>query len=103
FRNRYVTMLSENQPYLARVDQDQLAAEGNYIDQDGAAAFAEFERVRQETVTILRSAEAERWLRIGSHWNGGQITVHDLAVRQCEHDMNHLAQVKDIVRLRMPW
>ena len=103
FGGRYVIMLSQDQAYLSKVDQDELAVAGGYINQDGGQALTQFKEFRDETIATLREASADRWLRTGARWSGGQVSVQDLVLRQCEHDMNHLAQVKDIVRLKMPW
>lgn len=103
FSGRYAMMFSEEEPYLPRVDQDELAALGDYINQDGVRALADFKRFRNETIAALTDAPLERWLRTGTHWSCGQLSVKDLVAKQCEHDMNHLAQVKDIVGLKMSW
>ena len=101
---RYRRMLTEDHPLLANVDQDKLAYERDYINQDGRAALDDFKRLREETVQTLESAPLEAWSRIGVHETDGPFTVEQLAVRQIKgNDMNHLIQIKDIIRLKMPW
>ncbi|MCI0488392.1 MAG: DinB family protein [Blastocatellia bacterium] len=101
---RYRRILSEDNPFLPNVDQDRLAREGDYIDQDARAALEEFKRLRAETVQTLESVPPETWSRGGVHEIDGPMTIEQLAVKQIKgNDLNHLVQMKDIVRLKMPW
>ena len=101
---RYRRMLTEENPVLPNVDQNRIAAECDYINQDGKAALEEFKRLRWETVQTLGSAPVESWSRSGTHETDGPMTVEQLVVRQIRgNDLNHLVQMKDIVRLQMPW
>ena len=101
---RYRRIFSEDNPFLPRVDQDRLAREGDYINQDARAAFAEFKNLRTETIQLLENAPPEIWLRNGMNENEGPMTVEQIVVRQIKgNDLHHLVQMKDIVRLKMPW
>ncbi|HUK92390.1 MAG TPA: DinB family protein [Blastocatellia bacterium] len=100
---RVARMLSENEPYLPQVDQEQLAAAGDYLNQDAAAALADFRKHRGDTVQLLEQAPVEAWGRTGTHWNLGRISVEQEVSRQTSHDLKHLIQMKDIARLKMPW
>jgi len=101
---RYRKLLSEHNPLLPNVDQDRLAFENDYINQDAKAALDEFKWLRAETIQTLQSAPIESWDRSGVHESDGPMTVEQLVVRQIKgNDLNHLVQMKDIVRLKMPW
>ncbi len=101
---RYRRILSEDNPLLPNVDQDRLAFESDYINQDAHAALQEFKQLRSETIQTLEAAPAAAWSRSGTHETDGPMTVEQLVVRQIKgNDMNHLVQMKDIVRLKMPW
>jgi hypothetical protein len=101
---RYVRMLSEDQPFLPNIDQDRLAAERDYINQDARAALAEFKNLRAETVRTLEAAPLEAWSRVGTHETDGPMNIEQLVLRQIKgNDVNHLTQMKDIVRVKMPW
>jgi len=101
---RYRRMLSEDNPSLPNVDQDRIAYESDYIRQDAKAALEEFRRIRQETIRTLEGAPLETWSRGGVHETDGPMTVETLVHRQLKgNDLNHLVQMKDIVRLKMPW
>lgn len=101
---RYRRMLSEENPFLPNVDQDRIAYESDYINQDVRAALEEFKRLRTETIQTLESAPLASWDRAGVHETDGPLTIEQLVVRQIKrNDLNHLVQMKDIVRLKMPW
>src|SRR5574342_635902 len=71
---RYRRMLTEDNPVMPNVDQDRIAAEGDYINQDAKAALEEFKRLRWETVQTLGSAPPEAWSRGGTHEIDGPMT-----------------------------
>jgi hypothetical protein len=101
---RYRRMLSEENPFLPNVDQNRLAFEGDYINQDAGAALEEFKWLRKETINTLQEVVPESWSRSGVHETDGPMTIEQLVIRQIKgNDMNHLVQMKDIVRLKMPW
>jgi hypothetical protein len=101
---RYRRILSEDNPSLPNVDQDRLAMESDYINQDTKAALEEFKRLRWETIRTLEGTPPESWSRAGTHSTDGPMTVEQLVIRQIKgNDLNHLVQMKDIVRLKMPW
>lgn len=104
YLNRYRRMLAEDNPRLPNIDQDRIAYERGYIDQDARVALEEFKRLRAETIKTLEAAPADSWSRAGTHEVDGPLTVEQLVVRQIKgNDLNHLVQMKDIIRLKMPW
>jgi len=104
YLGRYRKMLTEDNPLLPNVDQDRIAIETDYINQDAKTALEEFKRLRLETIQTLEGAPPESWARSGRHSTDGPMTVEQLVVRQIKgNDLNHLVQMKDIVRLKMPW
>ena len=101
---RYTKILTEDNPALPNVDQDRLAVERDYVNQDAKAALAEFKRLRAETIQTLNDVPVEAWSRGGSHETDGPMTIEQLVLRQIKgNDLNHLVQMKDIIRLKMPW
>lgn len=101
---RYRKILSEQNPVLPNVDQDRLAIERDYLNQDAKATLAEFKALRTETIQTLNDAPVEAWSRSGVHETDGPMTIEQLVLRQIKgNDLNHLVQMKDIVRLKMPW
>jgi DinB superfamily len=101
---RYRRMLAEEDPLMPNVDQDRLARDYDYINQNWRAALGEFKRLRWDTVQTLQAAPIEAWSRGGRHESDGPMTVEQLVLRQIKgNDLNHLVQMKDIARLKMPW
>ena len=104
YLGRYTRILTEANPSLPNVDQDRIAFETDYINQDMNAALAEFKNLRSQTVRTLDGAPVEAWSRGGTHETDGPMTLEQLVLRQIKgNDLNHLVQIKDIVRLKMPW
>ncbi|MBI3651154.1 MAG: DinB family protein [Acidobacteria bacterium] len=101
---RYRKILAEENPYLENVDQNRLAYDNDYLNQDTSAALEEFKNLRTETVRALAAISVEDWSRAGVHETDGRLTIEQLVNRQINgNDLNHLNQMKDIVRLKMPW
>jgi DinB superfamily len=101
---RYQRIIGEEQPWLQYIDQDRLAYERDYINQDARQALEEFKSLRNETIQTLDSVPPEAWSRSGIHETDGPLNIEQLTHRQIKgNDMNHLVQMKDIVRLKMPW
>ena len=81
-----------------------LAVESDYINQDARNALDEFKWLRSETIQTLQAAPSEDWSRGGTHETDGPMTIEQLVIRQIKgNDLNHLVQMKDIVRLKMEW
>jgi hypothetical protein len=101
---RYYRIINEENPFMPNIDQDRLAVERDYINQDARAALDEFKSLRRQTVEVLGGVPVEAWSRSGVHEIDGPINIRQLVVRQIKgNDINHLNQMKDIVRLKMPW
>jgi hypothetical protein len=104
FLERYRRILTEQNPLMPNVDQDRIAQENDYINQDATAALNEFRSLRQQTIETLESASLESWSRTGVHEHDGPLNIEQLVVKQIKlNDLNHLVQMKDIIRLKMPW
>src|ERR1044072_223643 len=72
---RYRKMLAEDTPYLPNVDQDRIAAEKDYINQDARDALDKFKWLRAETIQTLENAAPEAWSRGGAHETDGPMTI----------------------------
>jgi hypothetical protein len=104
YLSRYRRILEEDNPFLPNVDQDRIAFESDYINQDAKAALEEYKQLRAETVRTLEAAPVESFSRRGTHETEGPLTLEQLIIRQIKgNDLNHLVQMKDIAVLKMPW
>src|SRR4029434_9054011 len=67
YLGRYRRIIAEDNPHLPNVDQDRIAFESDYINQDAQGALQEFKQLRRETLQTLEAAPTEVWSRSGVH------------------------------------
>jgi hypothetical protein len=104
FQVRLRRTIGEDTPTFELWDQDRAAADRDYIAQSGRAALDEFKALRAETVASLESVPVEKWERVGVHPERGPATLEEQVTRQVKnHDLTHMIQIKDILRIKMPW
>jgi hypothetical protein len=104
FQTRLRRSLHEDQPLLEVWDQERAAEERDYSGQDPLAALDELRKLRGDTIRMLKTVPLESWERVGIHAERGPSTVEQQVTRQIrKHDLPHLIQIKDILRINMPW
>jgi len=104
YLDRYRRIVEEENPHLPNIDQNRLAHENDYINQDTRQAFEDFKSLRRQTVDTLTALPVQSWQRVGVHDADGPMTIEQLVTRQIKaNDLNHMVQMKDIIRLKMPW
>jgi hypothetical protein len=104
FHPRLSRTVHDDTPHFDLWDADRASHDRDYKGQNGREALAEFRAARAETVKFLESTPLESWQRVGIHPERGPQTVEEQVTRQIRnHDHAHLIQVKDILRLKMPW
>src|SRR2546427_363852 len=79
---RYRRMLMEDNPFLPNVDQDRMASEGDYLNQDTNAALEEFKWLRKETINILQWTPTEYFSRTGTHETDGPNGLSSISIRR---------------------
>ncbi len=104
FQVRLRQALLEDRPTFAVWDQERAAVDREYLSQSSTAALVEFGEIRDQTVTFLKAAPVDQWQRVGIHPSRGEKTVEEMVTWQIKsHDLSHLVQIKDILRIKMPW
>ena len=104
FQVRLRRTIGEDTPTFELWDQERAAADRDYLAQSGRAALDEFKALRAETVAALESVPVEKWERVGVHPERGPATLEEQVTRQVKnHDLTHMIQIKDILRIKMPW
>jgi len=104
FQVRLRRALTEDNPTYELFDQEARASSGDYNAQSGRLALEEFRAARDETVRDLSHVPVDLWQRTGTHPERGTETVEGLVTRQVRnHDVTHMVQIKDILRIKMPW
>ena len=104
FQIRLRRALYEDNPVFELWDQDAACRDRRYNELDHRQAALEFREARDETVAAIEAVPLEFWDRVGVHPDRGPSTVEEMVSRQARnHDVTHLIQIKDIIRIKMPW
>ena len=91
--NRNKLMRDQDNPNIIPYDQEQLAKDRRYADQDLRQALSDFIRLRQEHVSLLENLSEDDWLRPGQHPEAGRIEIFDHTLHMVCHDAIHCAQI----------
>lgn len=92
-RGRIEEALTRESPYFKSVDQERLATERGYHQQEVQAALADFATERAETLQRLMNLPLKGWERGGIHDERGEITVEEIVELLVDHDAEHLRQL----------
>ena len=95
---RYRQMVEHSGIELAGFNQDLWATMGNYAARDPQESLALFRLLRKANLEFLSAVSAEQWECFGVHAERGRITVRDLAAHMAGHDVNHIEQIRKILR-----
>jgi hypothetical protein len=91
--NRNRLMRDHEDPNIIPYDQDQLAKDHRYAEQNLRQVLSDFIRLRQEHVSLLENLSAEDWHRPGQHSEAGCIEIFDHTLHMVCHDAVHCAQI----------
>ncbi len=86
-------IMAESEPLLERMQPAALAVERGYRQQQLSKVIPRFEQLRQERLRLLESLPGEAWERTARHAEHGVMTLYQLTVHMCQHDVTHLAQI----------
>ena len=95
---RYRQMLEHDAPTLLGFDQDLWARVGDYPSWSPQDALQMYRLLREANLRMFAQLTPEQWQRHGEHSERGKITVHELCRHMAAHDMNHIEQVRAILR-----
>ena len=93
---RIEKILGEDRPFLPDLDGDKLAAERDYNRQPFDQALRSFMAARENNVRTLRQLSDEQMSRSALFENVGVINLAQLVGMMCEHDREHLRQLRDL-------
>lgn len=88
-------IVAEDRPPLPAFDDELWEIERDYRGQDPARTFERFRDLRERQVAFLSELPEEAWARVGVHDRLGEVTLRWVADHVCDHDGEHLAQVRD--------
>ena len=93
--DRVAAILEQDRPHLPAYDDELWAIERDYRGQDPNRTFEHFRRLRGELVDKLEGLPPGDWQQPAVHDIHGEITLQWLLDRVCDHDREHLDQIRD--------
>ena len=99
YRARLERMLTMDNPEIEVYDTGGFNATGVYANPDPEESFAHWEERREDNLEFLRKLEPSALARIGSHARWGEITIEDLLNEWACHDLGHVRQIAELVRV----
>jgi hypothetical protein len=100
YRQRVDLLLEQENPAIEPYDQNQVYKSGGYPNRDAEDSFDHFEDQRETNLELLRSLEESRLGRSGRHPVAGTFTLAELLHDWAYHDLAHIRQIAELVRLR---
>jgi hypothetical protein len=91
--NRNRLMRDHDNPNIIPYDQEQLAIDRHYADQNLRQVLSDFFRLRREHISLLENLSEEDWHRPGQHPEAGRIEIFDHTLHMVCHDTIHCAQI----------
>lgn len=96
YRCRSILGAEDGAP-IAAYDQNRWAEAGNYSNVPVTDSLASFTAFRQTNLRLLESLSASAWDKYGVHAERGRESVRDLVQLAAGHDLNHIAQIRNIL------
>ena len=96
YRYRSILGADDGSPVPA-YDQNRWAEAGNYNEIPVANSLASFTALRQTNLRLLESLPASAWDKYGVHAERGRESIRDLVQLAAGHDLNHIAQIRNIL------
>lgn len=97
FQHRAQLILRQDNPALPNYDQEALAIERSYVNQDVHQAYTVLVESRRQLVEFFESLTAAQWERAGIHPKRGHFTMTDAVIQVGHHDCMHLEQITRIL------
>ena len=95
---RIRSILARNGVSVQAYDQDAWARAFDYRHRDPRTSLATFRVLREANLALLKSAPKESWENYGMHEERGKESITQIVRLLAGHDLNHLAQVENIIR-----
>ena len=82
---------------IAAFDQDAWVISGHYEKRDPRKSLQQFRVLREGNLAMLKSLTPEQWKHYGIHSERGQETIEHVVRMFAGHDLNHIAQIENIL------
>lgn len=97
---RYRQMIEQSGVALAAYDQNAWARLGDYSAEPPQESLELFRALRKKNLQMLERLTPEEWQHFGVHSERGKMTLKELVRQVAGHDLNHIAQVREILAQR---
>ncbi len=94
---RYRQMIEQSGITLTSFDQGEWARLGDYSATEPKESLEIFRILRNRNLQMFARLTPEQWQCFGVHSERGKMTVEDLVRQMAGHDLNHIAQMTEIV------
>jgi len=91
-------ILGSNGIAIQGFDQDAWARYSDYAKHDIALSMEAYKVTRERTLRLMKSLPPELWESYGMHSERGRETVTRVSEMMAGHDINHLRQIRRIVK-----
>jgi hypothetical protein len=91
-------ILETNGVAIEGFDQDLWVERGRYKSSDPAISLEMLRGLRRANLQLLNGLPKSAWSRYGRHSEFGRLTISKIAKLLAAHDLNHLIQVKRILK-----
>ena len=90
--------LGSNGTRIQAFNQDAWAANLRYERQNPRTSFAVYRTIREHNLRLLRLLPQRMWNHYGMHEERGKETISRMTEMLAGHDLNHLNQIRHIIR-----
>lgn len=98
YHDRAKQVLAEDNPTFPRYDQEALARERRYGEQDVHQAYAELAAHYEALAAFFESVPDDAWDRIGTHPDQGPFTLSKILMQVGTHTTIHIEQMTRVLR-----
>lgn len=91
-------IVEQDHPLLPDIPDDTIPGGYSLRDQSFPAIMGEFEAVRTEAMTLVRSLSGDQLTRTARHETAGEVSAADIVHHIAYHDLVHIAQINALLR-----
>jgi hypothetical protein len=96
FAERITKTAYQDKPQFWMMNNDLIAERRAYVKADLTNVAADYARLREDTLTLLRALPPAVWQRAGLHPTRGETTIEALATILAGHDASHLDRIASL-------
>lgn len=94
FAERIRKLRSEHEPQLPDFDGAKIAAERDYRSRSFQEGLAAFSAAREKNLSVLRTLDAQSWMRNGTQEGVGKVSLCDIPGFMSQHDAAHRSEIE---------